>query len=118
MTNDEVTPARMHVAPSPHIAAKENVTHIMLWVVGALMPVTVMAVVYMGWVAAQVILASIITCLASEWVWNALRKRPQTLTDGSALVTGLLIALVMPPHVPVWIVVAAGIVAILLAKQI
>lgn len=108
----------MHIAPSPHIAAKESVTHIMLWVVGALMPVTIMAIYYMGWVAGRVILASIITCLVSEWAWNALRKRPQSLGDGSALVTGLLLALVMPPYTPVWIVVAAGIVAIILAKQI
>ncbi|PKQ29890.1 MAG: electron transporter RnfD [Actinobacteria bacterium HGW-Actinobacteria-10] len=119
MSIEEVaTPSRMHIAPSPHIAAKESVTHIMLWVVGALMPVTAIAIYHMGWVAGRVILAGIITCLVSEWAWNALRKKPQTLGDGSALVTGLLLALVMPPYTPVWIVIAGGIVAIILAKQI
>jgi len=109
---------RLHVAPSAHIVAPESVTHIMLWVVGALLPVAVYAIYLMGWTAASVILVSIITCLASEWLWNVLFKRPQTLKDGSALVTGLLLAFCMPPRTPLWIVFAAGVVAIILAKMV
>lgn len=108
----------LHVAPSPHIVAPESVGHIMLWVVGALAPVSAYAIWLMGWTAAGVIGVSVATCLASEWVCNALRKRAQTLHDGSALVTGLLLALVLPPRTPLWIVFAGGLVAIILAKML
>jgi len=108
----------LHVTGSAHIVAPESVTHIMLWVVGALVPVAVYAIILMGWTAASVIAVSVITCVASEWAWNALFKRPQTLKDGSALVTGLLLAFTLPPRTPLWIVFAAGVVAIMLAKML
>jgi electron transport complex protein RnfD len=90
----------------------------MLWVVAALVPSAVWAVINMGWVAAQLILVCVGTALATEAVWNKLAKRPQTLTDGSALVTGLLLALSLPPRTPWWIAFAAALVAIGLGKQI
>ena len=62
----ESTP--LHVAPSPHIVAAESVTHIMLWVVAALLPVSLYAIWLMGWTAASVIGVSVLTCVASEWV--------------------------------------------------
>jgi len=108
----------LHVAPSAHIVAPESVTHIMLWVVGALAPVAIYAVWLMGWVAAGVIIVSVATCLASEWGWNAIFKKPQTLKDGSALVTGLLLAFCFPPRTPLWIVFVGGFVAIVLAKML
>lgn len=108
----------LHVSPSAHIVAPESVTHIMLWVVGALVPVAVYAIWLMGWVAASVIGVCIISCLASEWGWNAAFRRPQTLKDGSALVTGLLLALTLPPRTPLWIAFVGGFVAIILAKMI
>ena len=114
----QVANTLLHVAPSPHIVAAESVTHIMLWVVAALLPVALYSIWLMGWTAAGVIGVSVLTCLASEWVWNRLAKRPQTLKDGSALVTGLLLALVMPPRTPLWIVFVGGLVAIVLAKMI
>jgi Na+-translocating ferredoxin:NAD+ oxidoreductase subunit D len=112
------TPARMSVAPSPHISANENVTHIMLWVVAALAPTTVWAVWNMGLVAVVLLAACIGSSLATEWLWNRLARRPQTLWDGTALVTGLLLALALPPRTPWWMGVAGGIVAIALAKML
>lgn len=108
----------LHVSSSAHIVAPENVTQIMLWVVGALTPVALYAIWLMGWVAASVIGVCIIACLASEAAWNAIFKKPQTLKDGSALVTGLLLALVFPPHTPLWIAAIGGVVAIVLAKML
>lgn len=108
----------LHVSSSAHIVAPESVTHIMLWVVGALAPVGIYAIYLMGATAAGVIGVSIAACLASEWAWNAAFKKPQTLKDGSALVTGLLLAYCFPPHTPLWIVFAGGMVAILLGKMI
>lgn len=109
---------RMSVAASPHVAAKENVTHIMLWVVGALAPAALWGVWNMGVVAAVLLVSCIGSCLGTEALWNYLAKRPQTLLDGSALVTGLLLAMALPPRTPWWIGVAGGIVAIALAKMI
>jgi Na+-translocating ferredoxin:NAD+ oxidoreductase subunit D len=116
--SSSATPARMNVAPSPHIAANENVTHIMLWVVAALAPTTVWAVWNMGLVAVVLLAACIGSSLATEWLWNRLARRPQTLWDGTALVTGLLLALALPPRTPWWMGVAGGIVAIALAKML
>lgn len=112
------TPVRMSVASSPHVAARENVTHIMLWVVAALAPTTVWAVWNMGMVAVVLLVACIGSSVGTEWVWNRVQRRPQTLTDGSALVTGLLLALALPPRTPWWMGVAGGIVAIALAKML
>ncbi len=118
MSAEETSRQLPSIAPSPHVAATEGVTSIMLWVVAALAPVTVLSVAYMGWTAAWVLLASVGTCLATEWAWNAALKRPHTLMDGSALVTGLLLALALPPRTPLWIVVVGGVVSIALAKQL
>lgn len=114
----EATPVRMSVAPSPHISASENVTHIMLWVVAALAPTTVWAIWNMGMVAVVLLVACIGSSLATEWLWNRLTRSSQTLWDGTALVTGLLLALALPPRTPWWMGVAGGIVAIALAKML
>lgn len=115
---EATTAVRMQVAPSPHVAARENVTHIMLWVVAALAPTTVWAVWNMGMVAVVLLVSCIASSLGTEWLWNRIARRPQTLWDGSALVTGLLLALAMPPLTPWWMGVAGGIVAIGLAKML
>jgi Na+-translocating ferredoxin:NAD+ oxidoreductase subunit D len=111
-------PARMKVAASPHIAARENVTHIMLWVVAALAPAALWGVWNMGMVAVVLLASCIGASVGTEWVWNRIARRPQTLWDGSALVTGLLLAMALPPRTPWWMGVAGGIVAIGLAKML
>lgn len=109
---------RLHVGPSPHIGAKEGAGRIMLWVVLALAPTTLWAVWNMGWVAVGLLAACIGSSVGTEWIWNRVARRPQTILDGSALVTGLLLALALPPRTPLWIAVAGGIVAIGLAKML
>jgi len=108
----------MHVAPSPHVIAKENVTHIMLWVVVALAPTTIWGVWNMGMVAVVLLVSCIGSSMATEWIWNRVAGRAQTLWDGSALVTGLLLALALPPRTPWWMAVAGGVVAIGLGKML
>ncbi len=113
-----VAEGRPVIGSSPHVAADENVTGIMLWVVGALTPSALLAIWYMGGVALALIAVCIVSCLATEWAWNVAFRRPQSLADGSALVTGLLLALVLPPRTPLWIAVAGAVVAIGLAKML
>lgn len=115
--NHEEQP-RLSVAASPHIAAPVTCTNIMLWVVAALAPAAIWSMIAMGWPAVQVYVLCIGTALGTEAAWNALAKKPQTLTDGSALVTGLLLGMSMPPMLPWWMSVAAGFIAIALGKMI
>ncbi|MBA4370311.1 MAG: Na+-transporting NADH:ubiquinone oxidoreductase subunit D, partial [Coriobacteriaceae bacterium] len=109
---------RLHVAAPPHIGAPESATHIMLWVIAALTPSALWAIWNMKMVAVVLFAASIISCVGTEWVWNAALKRKQTIGDMSALLTGMLLAMTLPPHTPWWIAAAGGIVAIALAKML
>lgn len=109
---------RTTITSSPHIASRDNVTSIMLWVVAALAPSALWAVYNMGWIAVQLLVACIGSTLATEYVWNRVAHRAQTLWDGSALLTGLLLAMSLPPRTPWWMAMVAGIVAIALAKMI
>jgi Na+-translocating ferredoxin:NAD+ oxidoreductase subunit D len=106
------------VSAAPHIASKRSCRNIMLWVVVALLPATVWAVWNMGSVAVWLLVACIGSTVGTEWLWNRIARRPQTIWDGSALVTGLLLALALPPRTPWWMAVAGGIVAIALAKML
>ncbi len=109
---------RTTITSSPHIAGRENVTSIMLWVVAALAPTALWAVYNMGWVAVLLLVSCIVSTLATEYIWNRVAHRAQTLWDGSALVTGLLLAMSLPPRTPWWMAAVGGIVAIALAKMI
>ncbi|HHT49186.1 MAG TPA: RnfABCDGE type electron transport complex subunit D [Firmicutes bacterium] len=106
------------VSPSPHIRAGYNAEGIMWVVVLALVPASVAAVYYFGWPTLTIILASIAAAVLTEAVVVTIMKRPLTIYDGSAVVTGLLLALTLPPTVPVWIPVAGSIFAIIFGKQI
>lgn len=90
----------------------------MLWVVGALTPAAVWSIVQMGVPALATYAVCIATTLATEAAWNALARRPQTIGDGSALVTGLLLAMSLPPLTPWWISMVGAMVAIVLGKMV
>lgn len=106
------------VGPSPHITSPETGTKIMLWVVAALVPSALWAAISMGTPAIVTLASCIGAAVLTEAGWNAIARKPQTLKDGSALVTGLLLAMTMPPMTPWWISVAAGFIAIALGKMI
>lgn len=109
---------RLRVAAPPHVAAKEDVTRIMSWVILALSPAALWALWNMKLVAVAMFVACIGSCVATEWAWNAVTKRSQTLWDLSAIVTGMLLAMSLPPRTPWWIAVVGGIVSIGLAKML
>ncbi|MBN2840738.1 MAG: RnfABCDGE type electron transport complex subunit D [Coriobacteriia bacterium] len=104
------------VGPSPHIASSATCTGIMLWVVAALTPAALWAVVNMGFVAVQLLVVTIGVALGTEWAVNSISRKPQTLLDGSALVTGLLLAMSLPPRTPWWMAAIGAFVAIWLGK--
>ncbi len=106
------------VESSPHIHTEQNVPSIMWGVVLALLPATLLGVYLFGASAARVILVCVAACVLTEYLFIRLRHRETTILDGSAVITGLLLALNLPPRSPTWMVVVGGIVAIVLGKQI
>lgn len=105
------------VSSSPHIRAKETTTSIMRDVIIALLPATLASVYFFKLQALIVILVSILSCVAAEYIWQKANKRKVTIGDLSAVVTGLLIAFNLPASVPLWIPVVGGFFAIIIAKQ-
>lgn len=106
------------VSSSPHIHKNEAVSSIMLDVIIALIPATVMGVYYFGINAALVILTAIAACIISEYAYQKIMKKPITVGDLSAVVTGLLIGLNMPVSIPLWMVVIGSVFAIVIVKQL
>lgn len=106
------------IASSPHVAGAISCSRIMYIVIAALMPVVIWAVLNMGMLAVGLLVACVASAVGSEALWNWIAKKPQTISDGSALLTGLLLALTMPPRTPLWIAVAGGIVSICLGKML
>ncbi len=106
------------VTSSPHVHGGNSIPKIMKTVIWALMPAAAMSVMLFGWPALFVIAITMITCMATEWFVNLLRQRSSTLPDQSAALTGLLLALTLPPHSPWWICVVGGFFAILIGKHL
>jgi electron transport complex protein RnfD len=109
---------KLLVTVPPHIWKGESTQQIMLWVIGALLPVTLYAIWVFKLHALIVIVLSVGTCVATELGWQKIQKLPVTINDFSAVLTGLLLALVLPPLLPWWMVVIGGFVAIMLGKLI
>ncbi|MGI5850644.1 MAG: RnfABCDGE type electron transport complex subunit D [Caldicoprobacterales bacterium] len=105
------------VSASPHIRSKESVSRIMLDVILALIPAAIAAVIIFGWRVLLVIVVSVMGAVITEAVIQKLMKKPITIKDLSAVVTGILLAYNMPPTVPIWIVLIGSIIAIALVKQ-
>ncbi len=105
-----------HVSSSPHVRAKDTTSRIMLYVVIALLPTSLFGIYNFGFKALVLMLATIASCVASEWVYNKIIHKEDTIKDLSAVVTGLLLALNLPVTLPVWEAVLGGVFAILVVK--
>lgn len=101
---------------SPHIKAAPTVEQIMRNVVFALLPVAAFAVYDFGISALALILIVTASCLFTEHLFNRAGDKPNSLSDWSATITGLLLALTLPPGFPLWMGVVAGFIAIALGK--
>lgn len=105
------------VSSSPHLHTSLTTHRIMLDVILALLPTTIVGVVFFGWYAGLVIAVAIAAAVFSEWIFNKIMKKPNTLDDLSAVLTGLLIGLNMPPDIPLWMVAIGSAFAIIIVKQ-
>ena len=109
---------RMEVSSNPHIRSKDSTDNIMLCVVVALMPATVFGVVNFGWYALLLIVVTVLTAVLAEHIFCKICKKPSTVKDMSAVVTGLLLALNLPPHFPLWMAATGAVFAIVVVKML
>lgn len=108
----------MLVSPSPHIHTDLTTRRLMLDVIIALLPATAVAVLFYGWSELLVLSVSVISCVLLEWaITKFLLKRPSTVSDLSAALTGLLLGLNLPSITPWWVVLIGAVVAIGVAKM-
>ncbi|MEW6170292.1 MAG: RnfABCDGE type electron transport complex subunit D [Candidatus Omnitrophota bacterium] len=105
------------VSVSPHLHAKEDTANIMWQVALALAPAGVAGIWLFGMPALKVIIISITSCLLFELIIQKLRHTKITIFDGSAFLTGLLLAYNLPSQVPFWIPILGSIFAILITKH-
>ena len=108
---------KLLVSASPHIHSPETTTGVMGDVIISLLPALVMAVVWFGSRALVLTAVCIGTAVLAEWVSRRVMKRPNTLGDLSAVVTGLILALNLPVTLPLWMAAIGSIVAIVVVKQ-
>ena len=107
----------LRVTSSPHIRAAHTVQSIMLNVLVALIPAGAVGVYFFGWRSLAVIAVSVLSAVAWEWLYCKLAKKPSTVSDLSAAVTGLLLAYNLPASVPLWLPIVGNGIAIILVKQ-
>ena len=108
----------LHISSSPHVRSKVSTSGIMGTVLLALLPAALFGIYNFGPHALLLILISMATCVATEAVYEHFMHKKLTIKDYSAAVTGLLLALNLPPSAPWWIPVIGGVFAVLVVKQL
>ena len=102
--------ANFVVSGTPHVRSKESIQSIM--------PATAAGIYYFGLRALILIVAAIISAVFFEWLYEKITKKPVTINDLSAVVTGLLLAMNLPASAPVWVAIVGSAFAIIFAKQL
>jgi electron transport complex protein RnfD len=106
------------VSSSPHAHSGASVRRIMLDVIIALVPAMGVAVYVFGLDAVRLVFSCVVTCVACEALCRLAMRRNVAVGDLSAVVTGILLALNLPPALPTWMAVAGSVIAIAIAKQL
>ena len=109
---------KLTVASSPHIRGDFKSSRIMFDVMLALVPAMVVGIWMHGFRSLVVTLVSIASCVLLEWLYSVVTRTRNTVVDGSALVTGMLLAMTLPATVPYWLVVVGAAFAIIFVKAL
>jgi len=109
---------RLNVSSSPHIRHGATTQKIMLNVIIALLPATLAGIYFFGARAALLIFVTVLASVGFEYLSRLVLKRNNTIGDLSAVVTGLLLALNLPPTLPIWMAVVGAFFAIVIVKQL
>lgn len=110
---------KLIVSLSPHVHSDDSVKKNMYGVLVALIPAFLVSLYFFGLGALIVTLASVLACVFFEWAIGKylLKKETTTITDGSAIITGVLLAFNLPSNLPIWIVIIGALVAIGVGKM-
>ena len=108
----------IRVSCAPHISGRFSTRSVMVDVIIGLAPAMAAAGYYFRMRALILIAACVISCVAAEWLCNLIRKKPNSLDDFSAVVTGIILALSLPPRLPVWAAVIGGFFSIAIGKMV
>ena len=106
------------VSSAPHISKPLSTRRVMVDVVIGLAPAMLAAGYYFHAHAVILIATCVIACAGTEWLCNLIRKKPNSLDDCSAIVTGIILALSLPPGLPVWAAVVGGVFCIAIGKMV
>ena len=110
--------AKFIVSPSPHLHSATHTDTLMRDVIIALMPAVIVSVLFYGWHELLILAVSVLSCVLLEWaITKWMLRKPDTIADGSAVVTGLLLAMNLPPTTPWWVVVIGAVFAIGVIKM-
>ena len=109
---------KLKVSASPHVRSKATTSDIMFDVVIALVPATAFGLYIFGWYAALLVAVCIGSCVGFEALYQKCMGKKVTVGDFSAVVTGLLLALNLPPNLPIWMAIAGSGFAIIIVKQL
>jgi Na+-translocating ferredoxin:NAD+ oxidoreductase subunit D len=108
----------LNVSPSPHVHGKQSVESIMYGVIVALLPALAVSAYFFGWDAIRVTLVAVASCVFFELlIQKYLLKGERTIGDGSAIITGMLLAFNVPSNLPSWMLILGSLVAIGIAKM-
>lgn len=108
----------LNVSSSPHVRNGVSTKNIMYDVAIAMLPATIWGVMQFGIYSLIVVAATVLACVLSEYAFETLMHKPITISDGSAVVTGMILGLNMPPTIPLWMPVLGGVFAIIVVKQL
>ena len=109
---------KLTVASSPHIRGDFRTSRIMLDVVIALLPTLIVGVCMLGLRALLVTAVCVICAVGAEWLYSVITRTRNTIIDGSALVTGVLLAMTLPHTVPLWLAAVGSVFAIVIVKAL
>lgn len=109
---------KYQVSSSPHVRAKDSTSRVMLYVIIALLPASLFGIWNFGYRALILILVTIAGCIASEWIFDKIVHKKNSLPDLSAVVTGLLLALNLPASLPWWEALIGSVFAIVIVKML
>lgn len=109
---------KLELTSSPHIHSRWSTQYAMWLVVGSLLPAVVCAVLFFGWYQLVIIAVSIGTALGTEALIKYIRKRKISITDGSGVITGLMLALILPPNFSLFGTIIGSVIAIGIGKEV
>lgn len=118
MDNNNKFHDNLIVSSAPHIVSDTDTTRVMATVIVALLPALCVGIYVFGLRVLILAIACMLSSAFFEWGYNKLMKRPQTVGDLSATLTGLLIAMNVPSTLPIWMGIVGSFVAIIIVKQL